>query len=43
VEIMIPLAATREELSQVREELEPVAAGIPSRSRVRSLRCCGGR
>jgi pyruvate, orthophosphate dikinase len=25
VEIMIPLAATREELSQVREELEPVA------------------
>src|SRR5215207_9601728 len=26
VEIMIPLAATREELSQVREELEPVAA-----------------
>ena len=28
VEIMIPLAATREELSQVREELEPVAARI---------------
>ncbi|HEV8423970.1 MAG TPA: pyruvate, phosphate dikinase [Actinomycetes bacterium] len=26
VEIMIPLAATREELSQLREELEPVAA-----------------
>jgi pyruvate,orthophosphate dikinase len=26
VEIMIPLAATREELAQVREELEPVAA-----------------
>ena len=28
VEIMIPLAATREELSQVREELEPVARQI---------------
>jgi pyruvate,orthophosphate dikinase len=28
VEIMIPLVATREELSQVREELEPVAAGV---------------
>jgi len=27
VEIMIPLAATREELAQVREELEPVAKG----------------
>ena len=26
IEIMIPLAATREELSQLREELEPVAA-----------------
>src|SRR4029453_10579637 len=28
VEIMIPLAATREELSQLREELEPVAAAV---------------
>jgi pyruvate, orthophosphate dikinase len=28
VEIMIPLAATREELSQVREELEPAAAEV---------------
>jgi pyruvate,orthophosphate dikinase len=28
VEIMIPLAATREELSQLREELEPVAAEV---------------
>ena len=34
VEIMIPLAATREELAQVREELEPVAAAtLPSRAR----------
>ncbi|HZD37151.1 MAG TPA: pyruvate, phosphate dikinase, partial [Actinomycetes bacterium] len=28
VEIMIPLAATREELAQLREELEPVAAQV---------------
>jgi pyruvate, orthophosphate dikinase len=28
VEIMIPLAATREELAQLREELEPVAAKV---------------
>src|SRR5947208_11376327 len=28
VEIMIPLVATREELRQMREELEPVAAGV---------------
>jgi pyruvate, orthophosphate dikinase len=28
VEIMIPLAATREELAQLREELEPVAAEV---------------
>src|SRR5919197_1174641 len=28
VEIMIPLAATREELAQTREELEPVAAAV---------------
>src|SRR6266498_3809676 len=28
VEIMIPLAATREELSQLREELEPAAAAV---------------
>jgi len=28
VEIMIPLAATREELAQLREELEPVASGV---------------
>jgi pyruvate,orthophosphate dikinase len=28
VEIMIPLAATREELAQTREELEPVAADV---------------
>ncbi len=28
VEIMIPLTATREEMRQMREELEPVAAGV---------------
>ncbi len=31
VEIMIPLTATREELRQMREELEPVAADVLSR------------
>ena len=43
VEIMIPLAATREELAQMREELEPVAAATLQPSRARSSRCCGGR
>jgi pyruvate, orthophosphate dikinase len=32
VEIMIPLAATREELAQMREELEPVVAEVLSES-----------
>ena len=40
VEIMIPLAATREELSQLREELEPVAAR-PSRTRARARGAVG--
>ena len=34
VEIMIPLVATREELRQMREELEPVAKGILEREGV---------
>ena len=34
VEIMIPLVATREELRQMREELEPVARDILDRERV---------
>jgi pyruvate,orthophosphate dikinase len=34
VEIMIPLVATREELRQMREELEPVAAGVLQREGV---------
>ena len=42
VEIMIPLAATREELSQSREELEPVARQTLTEP-ARSSRCCGGR
>ena len=34
VEIMIPLAATREELAQLRDELEPVAAQVTAEARV---------
>jgi pyruvate,orthophosphate dikinase len=34
VEIMIPLAATREELAQLREELEPVAEQVTSDAKV---------
>jgi pyruvate,orthophosphate dikinase len=34
VEIMIPLAATREELAQLREELEPVADQVTSDAKV---------
>src|SRR5438045_9265117 len=34
IEIMIPLVATREELRQMREELEPVAAAILRREGV---------
>ena len=41
VEIMIPLAATREELSQLREELEPVAAR-PSPTPARSSQVLWG-
>ena len=43
VEIMIPLVATREELSQSREELEPVARQTLADAGQGSWRCCGGR
>ena len=43
VEIMIPLAATREELAQVREELEPVARQTLQDAGPGARRCCGGR